>query len=52
MFQETQANDNLDSLAMSRTWENSNHPYLFFNEDGATFTPLGFKVRGSTSIII
>ena len=35
----------LDQLAMKRTWESANHPYLFFNEDGATITPLGFSIK-------
>ena len=35
----------LDKLTMKRTWESDNHPYLFFNEDGATITPLGFFVK-------
>ena len=30
---------------MKRTWESANHPYLFFNEDGATITPLGFSIK-------
>lgn len=37
----------LEQLAMKRTWESGNHPYLFFNEDGATFTPLGFYVNNT-----
>jgi len=35
----------LNQLEMKRTWESGNHPYLFFNEDGDTFTPLGFFVQ-------
>ncbi|XP_067936891.1 E3 ubiquitin-protein ligase rnf213-alpha-like [Watersipora subatra] len=37
----------LNQLSMKKTWESENHPYLFFNEDGATFTPLGFYVEAS-----
>jgi len=37
--------EDLDQLEIKRTWESGNHPYLFFNEDGATFTPLGFFVE-------
>ncbi|XP_067936885.1 E3 ubiquitin-protein ligase rnf213-alpha-like [Watersipora subatra] len=35
----------LDQLGMKRTWESVNHPYLFFNEDGETVTPLGFFAK-------
>ena len=38
----------LDKLTMKRTWESDNHPYLFFNEDGATITPLGFFVKSES----
>jgi len=37
----------LDQLSMKRMWESSNHPYLFFNEDSTTFTPLGFYLSGT-----
>ena len=37
--------DILEQLEMKRTWESGNHPYLFFNEDGETFSPLGFFVE-------
>lgn len=41
---EDEGDNILDQLAMKRTWESGNHPFLFFNEDGETFSPLGFFV--------
>lgn len=35
----------LDQMEIKRTWESGNHPYLFFNEDDTTLTPLGFFVE-------
>ena len=47
------ADNLLEQLGMKRTWESGNHPYLFFNEDGATFTPLGFfAARGKSRILV
>ncbi|XP_067940322.1 E3 ubiquitin-protein ligase rnf213-alpha-like [Watersipora subatra] len=40
-----EANDLLENLTMKKTWERSNYPYLFFNEDGESFTSLGFDAR-------
>ncbi|KAF6041604.1 hypothetical protein EB796_000117 [Bugula neritina] len=55
---EIEENENEDAmlnyLRIKRTWESGNHPYLFFNEDGDTFTPLGFFVQptgGSYSLM-
>ncbi|KAK7459431.1 hypothetical protein BaRGS_00038999, partial [Batillaria attramentaria] len=33
---------------MKRTWENSPHPYIFFNPDGHTMTFLGFSIDRRT----
>ncbi|XP_067936897.1 E3 ubiquitin-protein ligase rnf213-alpha-like [Watersipora subatra] len=41
----------LEQLGMKRTWESGNHPYLFFNEDGATFSPLGFLTQKRFSLL-
>lgn len=30
------------NLSVKKTWEQSSYPYLFFNEDGESFTTLGF----------
>ena len=35
----------LQQLTMKKTWESSNSPYLFFNEDGVSFTSLGFTTN-------
>jgi len=43
--QEDDGSEMLDKLGMKRTWESANHPYLFFNEDGMTLTPLGFFIE-------
>lgn len=40
-----EADDFIDSLTMKKTWEMSNYPYLFFNEDGESFSTLGFYAR-------
>lgn len=37
--------DLLAQLELKRTWESVNNPYLFFNEDGVSVTPLGFTVK-------
>lgn len=37
---------------MRRKWENDPHPYLFFNQDGHTFTFFGFWVNKSTGWLI
>ncbi|XP_052238404.1 E3 ubiquitin-protein ligase rnf213-alpha-like [Dreissena polymorpha] len=39
-------------FTLRRTWENSPHPYLFFNSDHQTFTFLGFYIeKGSGNMI-
>ena len=35
-----------------RKWENSSHPYIFFNPDGHTMTFLGFWVDGRTKNLL
>ena len=35
-----------------RKWENSSHPYIFFNPDGHTMTFLGFCVDGRTTNLL
>lgn len=42
--------DALQQLKMQRMW--GNHPYLFFNEDGETFTPIGFFIKPGRKINI
>ncbi|XP_067940324.1 E3 ubiquitin-protein ligase rnf213-alpha-like [Watersipora subatra] len=34
-----------ENLTMKKTWEQSNYPYLFINEDGESFTALGFDAQ-------
>lgn len=34
-------------MTMKKKWESSDTPYLFSNEDGATFTFLGFYAEKS-----
>ena len=48
---EQRGGDVLAQLEMKRTWESGNHPYLFFNEDGETFSPLGFFVENRGEIL-
>jgi E3 ubiquitin-protein ligase RNF213 len=42
----------LEQMQLRRKWENSPHPYLFFNPDGHTFTFFGFYVRRHTGELI
>lgn len=37
----------VEGMSMKKNWETSDTPYLFFNEDGTTFTTLGFYVEMS-----
>ncbi|XP_053385748.1 E3 ubiquitin-protein ligase RNF213-like [Mercenaria mercenaria] len=41
----------LHNYQMKRTWESSPHPYLFFNEDGETFTFLGFNINAYGDLV-
>nr|KAG5700588.1 hypothetical protein BaRGS_015384 [Batillaria attramentaria] len=38
----------IEEYKMERTWENSPHPYIFFNPDGNTMTFLGFSISPKT----
>ena len=38
-------------LQFRRPWETSPHPYLFFNEDGQTFTFMGFTVDRQGNLV-
>ena len=38
-------------LARNRMWENSNHPFLLFNEDGHTFSFVGFHIDRNGHLI-
>ncbi|KAL3881514.1 hypothetical protein ACJMK2_027946, partial [Sinanodonta woodiana] len=42
----------LAQYQMRRTWENSPHPYIFFNPDGHTITFLGFNIERNTGNLI
>ncbi|KAK7488216.1 hypothetical protein BaRGS_00020523, partial [Batillaria attramentaria] len=38
----------IEEYKMERTWENSPHPYIFFNPDGDSMTFLGFSISPKT----
>lgn len=42
----------LKQLSMNKTWERSHSPYLFFNEDGESFTSLGFTAKRGNFLMV
>ncbi|KAL5009497.1 hypothetical protein ScPMuIL_011802, partial [Solemya velum] len=49
---EDEIDDVVDRYQMRRTWENSPHPYLFFNPDKHSMTFLGFNIDHRTGDLI
>ena len=39
------------SGAFRRPWEHSQHPYIFLNEDGNSFTFLGFNINAHNRLV-
>ena len=39
------------TISRRRRWEESNHPYIFFNNDGATLSFLGLEVNEQCSLV-
>ncbi|XP_077981893.1 E3 ubiquitin-protein ligase RNF213-like [Glandiceps talaboti] len=43
--------EDISQFQLRRTWENSPHPYIFFNRDQVTMTFLGFNIDMSGNLI-
>ncbi|XP_071956942.1 E3 ubiquitin-protein ligase rnf213-alpha-like [Antedon mediterranea] len=43
--------DNLQALQLRRRWENSPHPYIFFNQDNQTMTFMGFSIDRNGTLL-
>ncbi|XP_070190023.1 E3 ubiquitin-protein ligase rnf213-alpha-like [Littorina saxatilis] len=42
----------IQQYEMRRTWENSPHPYIFFNPDGHSMTFLGFSIDAASGNLV
>uniref|UniRef100_A0A1I8J9G9 RING-type domain-containing protein n=1 Tax=Macrostomum lignano TaxID=282301 RepID=A0A1I8J9G9_9PLAT len=50
-FTDSPEKEDLQNFQLRRRWEQNSHPYLLFNEDGATFTFVGFTINPAGDLL-